>query len=72
MENNKLKTNPQPSVSCSFTYEDLQKAFNAGCKYQRGEYKSWETYNKFTGNQQPNTELTFDKWYEKIIKNEIS
>ena len=53
------------AVSGSFTHEDLQKAFNAGCKYQRGEQESWETYNKFTGNQQPNKESNFEKWFEK-------
>lgn len=42
-------------ISSNFTYEDLQKAFNAGCKYQIED-------------QQPNTELTFDKWYKKNYK----
>ena len=53
------------AVSGSFTYEDLQKAFFAGCKFENGEHKSWETYNKFTGNQQPNKEMNFETWYEK-------
>ena len=53
------------AVSGSFTYEDLQEAFYAGCEFQRGEHESWETYNKFTGNQQPNKELNFEMWYEQ-------
>lgn len=70
LENENLNEaeNPQlniGAVSGSFTYEDLQKAFFAGCKFENGEHKSWETYNKFTGYQQPNKEMNFETWYEK-------
>jgi hypothetical protein len=77
LNNNKMKLEEQNlnepqkpqlnigAVSGSFTYEDLQQAFNAGCEFQRGEHESWETYNKFTGNQQPNKELNFEMWYEQ-------
>ena len=59
------KNSASDDVSGSFTYEDLQQAFCAGCDFQRGEHESWETYNKFTGNQQPNKELNFEMWYEQ-------
>ena len=58
------------SLASSFTYEDLQKAFFAGCKFEDVEHKSWETYNKFTGNQQPNKEMNFEQWYEKNYESE--
>lgn len=52
------------SVSGSFTKEDLQAAFSAGRKFETGEQDSEKTYNKFTGYQEPNRELDFEKWYE--------
>jgi len=48
-----------------YTKEDLQEAFNAGRNFEKGEQESWKTYNKFTGNQQPNKELSFEEWFNK-------
>lgn len=47
-----------------FTEDDLRNAFYAGCKFENGDRKSWESYNKFTGKQQPNKEMNFEQWYE--------
>ena len=52
-----------PSVSGSF-FEDLQKAFNAGRKFEIGEQDSEKTYNKFTGYQEPNREKNFENWFK--------
>jgi len=43
----------------------MLRAFNAGRKYEQGEQVSWDTYNKLTGFQKPNTELTFEQWYNE-------
>lgn len=51
------KTEDKPDV--------LREAFEAGRNFQFGEHKSWETYNPFTGNKQPNKELDFDDWIKK-------
>ena len=48
-----------------FSKKDLQEAFNAGRNFEKGEQESWKTYNKFTGNQQPNKELNFEEWFKK-------
>jgi hypothetical protein len=51
-----------------YSEEDLRLAFIAGRNFEVGEQKSWNTYNKFTGNQQPNKELTFEEWFEQFKK----
>ena len=48
--------------------KSLEEAFNAGISFENGEQKSWKTYNKFTGNQQPNKELNFEEWFNKFKK----
>ena len=46
--------------------EQLRNAFNAGCRFVNGERESFESYNKYTGNQQPNKEMNFDQWYNNL------
>lgn len=54
-----LKLQLKPSESL------IEDAFDAGYKFKRGEYESWETYNKFTGNQKPNQEITKQEYLNK-------
>jgi hypothetical protein len=51
-----------------FSKKDLQEAFKAGISFEHGEQESWKTYNKFTGNQQPNKELNFEEWFNNFKK----
>ena len=50
--------------------ERLRWAYNAGKAYEFGEQESWASYNKFTGEQRPNNNPTFDKWLEQITEDE--
>ena len=54
-----------------YSEEDLKMSFYAGRNFEQGEQKSWSTYNKFTGNQQPNEELNFEEWFEQLKKKQL-
>ncbi len=45
--------------------KQIENSFYVGCKHERGEQRSWETYNKFTGNQKPNKEKNFEQYFSE-------
>ena len=50
--------------------EQMKVFYGVGREYQRGEYESEESYNKFSGFQKPNNSKNFEQYYNETFKSE--